>query len=331
MEVPRMSKQDAEEQAIAWAVLADAPDFADWEQLEQWLAADPQHAVLFDRAASQAHEAAKVIASVPARDRLMLIQGDRIEAVEDREPAPRRRWVPAGIAAGLGGLAIGTAWLLQPGPAPEQIVVTRAGEVRTLMLGDHSSVTLNGDSEVRFASGQPRALTLTRGQASFQVRHDASRPFTVTAGDVVVTDLGTRFDMDRAAGTTVVAVAEGEVALRAAGKRVDLRAGQSSIVPDGAAPAEPVPVAPEDVSGWQKATLNYEDATLARVVLDVTRRTGLRIRLAPGLAGRHFAGSINLAGSPDTVITRLEAVLGLAARRDGEGWTLAPGPDGQSR
>lgn len=329
-----MSKQvpDAEAQAIDWAIRADAPDFADWEALERWLAADPRHAMLFDRAASTAHAAAGILAATPARDRLTLIRGDRPEAVEDASAPVRRRWMPIAVAAGLAGLAIGTTWLLQaPSAAPEQMVETRAGEVRTLALGDASSVTLNGDSAVRFASDNPRAVTLARGQASFQVRHDAARPFVVTSGAVEVTDLGTRFDIDRADGSTIVAVAEGAVTIRAAGSRVELRAGQRSVVPDGAAPGSPTPLPAEEVSGWQRAMLTYEDATLARVVADVNRRTGLRIRLAPGLASRHFAGSISLAGPPERVITRLEAVLGLAARRDADGWTFARAPDGDAR
>ncbi len=327
-----MSKQlsVAEEQAVAWAMRADDPGFADWEALEHWLAADPEHAVLFDRAASNIHDAANLIAAASPRDRFTVIQGDRIASVEDPQPAARRRWLPIGLAAGLGGLAIGTAWFLQmPVAESQQIAATRPGEVRTLNLGDDSSVTLNGDSEVRFAAASPRALALTRGQASFRVRHDATRPFVVTIGDVEVTDLGTRFDIDRTTGATIVAVAEGAVTIRAAGSQVELQAGQRSVVPDGGAPGSVAPMPADEVSAWQRGTLAYEDATLARVVADVNRRTGLHIRLAPGLSDRHFAGSINLGGSPDTVIARLEAVLGLAARRDADGWLFVPGRDGE--
>jgi len=330
-----MSKQlsDAEEQAIAWAIRADAPGFVEWEALEQWLAADPHHAVLFDRAASSAHEAASAIAAVPARNRFTLIQGDLADPVEPPvEEAPRpmhRGWRMAALAAGVAGLAFGASWFLQPpGTAPEQVVGTKAGEVRTLALGDTSSVTLHGDSEVRFVPTNPRAVRLTRGQASFQVRHDAAHPFTVTAGDIEVTDLGTRFDVDRGADATTVAVTEGSVAIRAAGKQVELRAGQRSVIPNGAAPGSPTSPTAGQGSERQGGALNYEDVTFARVISDVSRRTGMRIRLAPGLAGQHFAGSINLDGPPEAVISRLEAVLGVSAHREGDGWIFAPAPDG---
>ncbi|MBB4099234.1 FecR family protein [Sphingomonas kyeonggiensis] len=326
-----MSKQlsDAEEQAIAWAIRADAPGFVEWEALEQWLAADPRHAVLFDRAASNAHQAAAAIAAVPARERFTLIQGDLADPVEESPRPARRRWAAAALAAGVAGLAFGTSWFLQPpGSAPEQIVGTRADEVRTLALGDASSVTLRGDSEVRFLPANPRAVHLTRGQASFQVRHDAAHPFTVTAGDIEVTDLGTRFDVDRGADATTVAVTEGSVAIRAAGKQLELRAGQRSVIPNGAAPGSPTSLSAGQGSERQGGALSYEDVTFARVVADVSRRTGMRIRLAPGLAGRHFAGSINLDGPPEAVISRLEAVLSVSARREGEGWIFAPAPDG---
>lgn len=326
-----MSKQlsDAEEQAIAWAIRADAPGFVEWEALEQWLAADPHHAVLFDRAASNAHQAAAAIATVPARERFTLIQGDLADPVEESPRPARRRWATAALAAGVAGLALGTSWFLQPpGAAPEQIVGTRAEEVRTLALGDASSVTLRGDSEVRFLPTNPRAMRLTRGQASFQVRHDAAHPFTVTAGDIEVTDLGTRFDVDRGADATIVAVTEGSVAIRAAGKQVELRAGQRSVIPNGAAPGNPTSLTAGQGSERQGGALSYEDVTFARVISDVSRRTGMRIRLAPELAGRHFAGSINLDGPPEAVISRLEAVLSVSARREGDGWIFVPTPDG---
>jgi len=326
-----MSKQlsDAEEQAIAWAIRADAPGFVEWEALEQWLAADPHHAVLFDRAASNIHEAAIAIAAVPARERFTLIQGDLADPVEEAPRPVHRGWAMAALAAGVAGLAFGASWFLQPpGTAPEQVVGTKAGEVRTLALGDTSSVTLRGDSEVRFVPANPRAVRLTRGQASFQVRHDAAHPFTVTAGDIEVTDLGTRFDVDRGADATTVAVTEGSVAIRAAGKQVELRAGQRSVIPNGAAPGSPSSLTAGQGSERQGGALNYEDVTFARVIADVSRRTGMRIRLAPALAGRHFAGSINLDGSPEAVISRLEAVLSVSARREGDGWIFAPAPDG---
>lgn len=326
-----MSKQlsDAEEQAVAWAIRADAPGFVEWEALEQWLAADPHHAVLFDRAASSAHDAAFAIAAVPARDRFTLIKGDLADPVEEARRPAHRGWAMAALAAGVAALAFGTSWFLQqPSPTPEQIVGTKTGQVRMLALGDASSVTLRSDSEVRFLPANPRAVRLTRGQASFQVRHDAAHPFTVTAGAVEVTDLGTRFDIDRGTDATTVAVTEGSVAIRAAGKQVELRAGQRSVIPNGAAPGNPTSLVAGQGSERQGGALSYDDVTFARVIADVSRRTGIRIRLAPDLAGRHFAGSINLDGSPEAVISRLEAVLGVSARRDGDGWTFAPAADG---
>lgn len=327
-----MSKQlsETEEQAVAWAIRADAPGFADWEALEAWLAADPDHAALFDRAASSAHDAASAIAAVPMRDRLTLIQGDLADAPEAASRPSGRRWAAAALAAGVAGLAIGTSWFLQsPVAAPEQIVGTRAGEVRTIALGDASNVTLRGDSEVRFLPANPRAIRLTRGQARFEVRHDAAHPFTVTAGDVEVTDLGTRFDIDRGTDATTIAVTEGLVSIRAAGGQIELRAGQRSIVPNGAAPGAPLSFNPGQGAERPGAALNYEDVTFARVIGDVSARTGMHIRLAPQLAGRHFAGSINLDGQPEAVISRLEAVLGVSARREGDGWTFTPAADGK--
>lgn len=312
-----------EAQALEWAVLADAPDFDGWAALEAWLAADPLHAILFDRATIAIDEAASAIRAAPARDRLSLLPSAPADPAGYRRRAPRL-WLPLGIAAALVGTIGAGAWLARAPVAPSsQTIATKAGTLRTIDL-DGARITLNGDTAIRFDPARPREIALERGQASFAVSHDAARPFSVRGGAVMIRDIGTRFDVARNDGGTVVAVAEGEVSVEAAGAAVRLRAGERSDIAAGGTPSAPQPIVPVSVGAWQSGQLSYEDATLDRVIADVRRRTGLAIRLSPGLAKRRFAGSLNVHGDAETVIERIKAVLGISAQREGAGWLLTP-------
>lgn len=71
------------------------------------------------------------------------------------------------------------------------------GKRVTIVLPDSSTVTLNADSKLSYPAtftGNSRELQLT-GEAFFQVKNDAKRPFHVTTSHLTITVLGTSFNM----------------------------------------------------------------------------------------------------------------------------------------
>lgn len=172
---------------------------------------------------------------------------------------------------------------------------------------------MNGGTVLRVAP-EGRSAQLVAGEAFFVVRHDAARPFTVTAGEATITDLGTRFDVTRAEGLVIVGVAEGSVAVESKGdQRAELVAGQGGEV--SGAGIRQFEVAPGSVAGWTEGRLRYEDAPVEQVMADVRRATGLRLTPGP-VAGRRFTGTIGIDGPPEALRARLELLLGAA---EGEG------------
>lgn len=85
---------------------------------------------------------------------------------------------------------------------------------RDVSLPDGSHMTLGGDTAVavKYSTAQ-RLLDIGEGEAYFKVEHDATRPFTVLAGDVRITALGTAFNVQRGANRVSVSVTEGVVAV----------------------------------------------------------------------------------------------------------------------
>lgn len=73
---------------------------------------------------------------------------------------------------------------------------TSVGEIRDIALEDGSTLHLNSDSEaeVRFTDNG-RKVRILKGEASFEVAHDTSRPFDVEARSAVIRAVGTAFNV----------------------------------------------------------------------------------------------------------------------------------------
>ena len=104
-----------------------------------------------------------------------------------------------------------------------------AGEHLRVLLADGSAVTLNACSELRYPerfARRRREVRLVRGEAFFEVAHDASAPFTVVSVEV----LGTKFNVNAYdKEVTTVYLKEGKVRLT---ERVTGRQNRYLMAPD---------------------------------------------------------------------------------------------------
>ncbi|WP_375244522.1 FecR domain-containing protein [Sphingomonas parapaucimobilis] len=296
--------------ALDWALRMADPVSADWDAFTDWLEADPGHAERYDRAAAILMEAEEALSVQPAVAVPVAIAPEPVR----RHPL---RWVGGAMAAALIGAIGVTAWQDRPQP---YAVETAAGETRRIPLSDGSSVTLAGLSRVELDHAEPRRAVLARGEALFQVRHDAQHPFAVQAGRLALVDLGTVFDV-RMGRQTRVAVAEGAVMVDPKGAALRLDAGQAVTV-DGDRLTRSA-VEPEEVGGWREGRLAFDGAPLGMVAEDVSRFLARPVTVAPAIAARPFRGTIDLEA-----VRRDPAVLGplmdVRVRRAATGWTLEP-------
>lgn len=100
--------------------------------------------------------------------------------------------------------------LMQTGP--EHSYETRLGSVKTVALDDGSKVELNSESKITASvSEKERVVTLTKGEAFFDIQHMDDKPFRVITGDKVITVLGTKFSVHKQDGSVKVVVTEGKV------------------------------------------------------------------------------------------------------------------------
>ncbi|HYD86054.1 MAG TPA: FecR domain-containing protein [Vitreimonas sp.] len=279
--------------AAMWLVRlqGDAVSEADRAAFRAWVEADPRHRAEFERVAS-AVEAVRQAA--PA------LAGLRRAADENGGRAGRAWAAPAPtFAAALAACAVLAAGLGWWGFAPTS-VSSAVGEQRTLELWDGSHVELNTDSAIVYRRadmvlGSSRSVRLDRGEAFFEVVHDAQRPFEVEAGDARVRVLGTRFAVSLAEdGAVAVLVSEGLVAMAPTHAGEDaseiVNAGELLRLTQRSAERASLDGAEiERRLAWRSGMLQFNGQPLAVVTAEVTRHTGAVFAFAdPDIAREPF-------------------------------------------
>lgn len=300
------------DEAIAWlARLRSDPSAQDQDLFETWYAADPRHADSYD-ALLDSWEAMQLASEAPAAHRA--------------RARPSRSWTKAAAAAAvILALALSLFLVGNPVLAPDAMLTTGIGEIRTVTLDDGSRVTLDTDSRLRVDLDRAeRRLFLERGRARFEVAHDARRPFVVAAGASEVVAHGTVFDVDLRQPRAVVSLLQGSVEVRqpptsgAATKSTVLRPGQRLATAGGVAKPTPAPIQASELR-WPSGMLSFENAPLAEVVASANRYSRTRIVVSdPSIGERRFTGTIK-AGDPRQLADMIGSMAALAVETDGAG------------
>lgn len=314
-----MSLNDELKEAILWRIRVRDGDDDDWSGFTHWLEGDPARSAAYDRVAmiDQDFDA--------SREQLVVALSGETEVVPAPIEQSRRRFGRAMIAAAavvaISSVAVWRPW----DPARDLYRVTTAdGERRSVTLEAGTRIDLNGGTTVLLDRENPRFVELTRGEAAFVVRHDATRPFNVVSDGTLVRDTGTRFNVLRDGQRFEVEVAEGSVLYNPDQEKIALVAGQA-LRSTGSGKIVVSARAVGQMSGWQRGQLSYVDASLASVVSDMSRSLGVRIVVESGLSQQRFSGSVRVDNRAQMAVEGLAATLGLAARRTASGWMLEQG------
>jgi transmembrane sensor len=316
------------EQAGEWFVASDEGplDERDSAGIVTWLKTSPLHVEEFlgvsaiardlrEARTDREYSLEAVLARARAGDHPVRPRWPRV--IGALQGTPSRRWLTAGVAmAACGVLSLGLflAWNVRPieqplvaGGITALRLETRHGEQLSRRLADNSVLHLNTDSAVTIRYGKTeRLVTLTSGQADFEVAHDPDRAFRVVAGAAEVVDLGTKFDVRLQHDSTVVTVIEGRVAVAPsptteepgtgsnqshARRVVQLGANQQISVTEGEWPATPVAVDAERTTAWLRREIVFDHEPLERVAAEYNRYTSKPIEIAtPGLRNLQISG-----------------------------------------
>jgi transmembrane sensor len=304
-------------EAAVWTWRVDSGELGDAArgELESWLREDVRHRRTFQ----------ELCHTWSALDHLAVRTGNEEKAAVAALARPQR----SGLLSALRPTALGSKWYWQAAAAAVlvlaiaavvltvrrpglQVMSTAVGQQRHVTLADGSRLTLNTNTllAVKLTS-QRRDVYLRRGEAHFDVVHNASRPFFVHAGDAVISDVGTQFEVRLESDRDIdVLVDQGEVEVRglaatagamapgsgARGGSADwvraLSAGEQLLITGphlAVTSVSPQQIA--DALAWREGAVVFEGEALSQALTEVGRYTRAQVVLAgPEVASLPISG-----------------------------------------
>lgn len=297
-----------EEVAARWLLRREAEDWSAGDQaaLDAWIEADPLHRMAYWRLEHGWEQA----------DRLSALRTPHGPSVPARAKTLWRR--PTAIAALAACLVVAIA-VPFAGQLGRKTYTTEIGGHEAVPLADGTRVELNTQTQLRAAvTDKARDVWLDRGEAYFEVAHDAGRPFVVHAGARQVTVLGTKFSVRREGDRIEVDVVEGRVRVNAGdttppvltrGDRL-IAEGRSTLVTKDADRVTNALV-------WRQGLVSFDQSTLAAAAAEFNRYNRKKLVVEDSAAAMRIGGSFE-AENVEAFARLLQEAYGLKVEDDGD-------------
>ena len=304
---------DLAEQARGWVVrlASGAMTDDDLAALYAWLGESARHARAFEAERAFWQRLGPLAATFERLER----------ADEPVRVRPRRRGLRVAFPAAV-ALA---ACLLLLAFAPDLATALRADyrsggdAVRSVTLPDGSRVTLDRNAAIALDfDGGRREVALLEGEAFFEVKQDAARPFRVLAGGGTSEALGTAYAVRLEAGGARVAVTKGRVAVSAEavpGARREVTAGEALRYTEAGRFGAVVALDAGRALAWRQGRVVLVARPLPEALAELERyHPGRIILLADSRTTAPVSGIIEI-DRLDEGIAALAATHGLTAHR----------------
>jgi transmembrane sensor len=313
----------AAEQAASWfaRLQGGAATGEDWLAFERWLQASPDHAAAYEGLERLWVDLdnAPIVRDLGVRPTPQVLRAGALRAANSN----RRAWIGAGaaLAASVAVAAWGVG--LWSGPAVQaQTYRTAPGQTRDITLADGTHIRLNAASQITVRLGKAaRRVEMADAEATFDVTHDAKRPFLIAVGDRQVRVVGTEFNLRHREGKVALTVRRGAVEVRPAdaldAQPTRVTVGQQLAHVEGQPDQTLTAAEPEVAFAWTSGQLIYRDQPLSDVAADLSRRFAVPVRVAdPQTAALRFTGVLVTDREAD-VLRRLEAFAPIKAEQTG--------------
>jgi transmembrane sensor len=219
------------------------------------------------------------------------------------------------ITGGVGG--VGNA------PVAEQRYSTALGSRETVALADGSKVELNTATLARARiNKQQREFWLDRGEAYFEIVHDAARPFVVYAGPRTITVIGTKFSVRRDGDRVTVSVVEGRVRVDSGPTNATRPSTTISVGDTAVSEGNSTIVASRSLEqvelamSWRKGVLTFSNETLADAAAEFNRYNARKIEIVDPEAAQMRIGGTFDANNVDAFVRLLREAYGVKVELD---------------
>jgi len=173
----------------------------------------------------------------------------------------------------------------KPGPVQLSVLEVPLNQKMKVVLADGSQIWANSGSELKYPkifNGKTREVYLS-GEAYFDIRHDASRPFIIHTGKVITTVLGTAFNIkeDNVLHTVVVTVTRGKVSVANGSQSLGVitRNQQISFNTMDNKSVQTNVIAKQAIA-WQETDIHFDDITFADAAAQLQQRFNVKISFA---------------------------------------------------
>jgi len=225
-----------------------------------------------------------------------------------------------GVAASLAILAVvgvSAGKFLMP-RAESRTFATPVGGHEVVGFADGTRVELNTNTVIRAQMTTDRRMVwLEKGEAYFQVKHDAAHPFTVFVGNHRIMDLGTAFLVRRDKGRLEVAVEQGRVAFKASDEKTPLQAaflsrGDAVVATANATVMEKM--SPSQLANeltWRRGVLVFRHTRLADAAAEFNRYNRVKLIVTDPAAAERTIGATFPVNDVERFARVARDVLGL--------------------
>jgi len=193
-------------------------------------------------------------------------------------------------------------------PVYNTITTPRGGQYE-IELPDGSHVWLNASSSLKFPASfaaAVRSVSVT-GEAYFEVKHDASRPFVVFVNNSEIKVLGTHFNVmayeeEKTVNTTLL---QGKVVFKNGGDSSLLKPGQQSKLAGGRLSVLNN-VDTENVMAWKNGFMHFQNADLQSVMRQLSRWYDVDVEYRNNNFKHEFVGDLPRSLTLSNVLKALE-------------------------
>lgn len=241
----KTTKQHIDPHELLVKYITGEANAAEKLQVEKWIAASDENSKAYDHFKLIWNESQKLAHnSAIDEDKAWGRFRERIqrEYTEVTKPAFNYQWLKVAAvvllvsAAALFGVRFfshnkETVRYATTAPKPQPIAILKSittNQIKVDTLPDGTTITQNKNSALNYPAtfaGRTRNIELT-GEAFFNVKHDPGKPFIIKVNDVLITVLGTSFNVKSTGKITEVIVETGVVSVTRKQQTVTLYPGE---------------------------------------------------------------------------------------------------------
>ncbi len=207
-----------------------------------------------------------------------------------------------------------------------QTYVTARGEQKDTTLEDGSKIEINTASSLTVLySKTARRIDLARGEAHFDVKSDADRPFEVAVGEVSIRVIGTRFNVHEYDGQVDVSVYEGHVSVKQSNTdkpHISLVEGELLHIDDDGKVTKNLDLQLKNKDAWRRGRLEFNATSLEDAVDEYNRYVAKPISLkASELPEKHISGVFDI-GDAESFLAAIVYLFPLEVEDKGDRYVL---------